>query len=276
MKKRQYNFWSDEEIEKLKNLFNLVKSYNDLAQYFPTHGIESIKSKICKLGFEKTSHRKNHCENLLLQTPEAYYWLGFLLADGGFSIRKMSLTISAKDIEHLHRFREFISSTNNIRKIAGSECYRFSFTNVKVAKELMQRFSISTNKTKNPSDLFSFTTNQDLIFSLIIGFIDGDGSISLAYNKYPQLSVVSYESWINNFIGIFNFLHSMFSITPTNKPPIIRTSRTDLPQDKGNFRDFQIANIVITNRPVMRAMYSKVKELDLPVLERKWSKLEKI
>ncbi|HNC58885.1 MAG TPA: hypothetical protein PLP33_25900 [Leptospiraceae bacterium] len=276
MKKRQYNFWSDEETQKLANLFNKVKSYNELAEHFPTHGIESIKTKICKLRLEKTAHRKNHCENLLEQTPEAYYWLGFLLADGSFSIRKITLTVSAKDIEHMKKFMNFIQSTNSIRKITGSECYRFSFTNVKVIKELINRFSISTNKTKNPSDLFSYTEDQDLLFSLIVGYIDGDGSISLSHEKYPHLNVVGHESWLNNFTKIFAFIHEMFSIKPTNKLPTVRTSSTNLPQDKGNFRDFQIANINITNRPILKAMHHKVKELNLPVLDRKWSKLKNI
>lgn len=51
----------------------------------------------------------NNIHKLLLETEEAYYWAGFLTADGSFSKNfRLSLKLSKKDKSHEYKFRNFI------------------------------------------------------------------------------------------------------------------------------------------------------------------------
>ena len=50
-------------------------------------------------------NKKNDLSGLLEDTPEAYYWIGFLMADGCFSssnrAMKICLSLGIKDFNHL-------------------------------------------------------------------------------------------------------------------------------------------------------------------------------
>jgi len=59
-------------------------------------------------------------ERLLENTPEAYYWIGFLMADGNFDIHgyvnRLTLFLSEKDKEHIQKFSQFIEVPVTTRK----------------------------------------------------------------------------------------------------------------------------------------------------------------
>lgn len=72
------------------------------------------------------AHNAN-LHKLLENSVEAFYWIGFLLADGSFSNGKIRFAI--KDIEQLYKFGDFICYTGAYSECNG--CKRISSMNVK-------------------------------------------------------------------------------------------------------------------------------------------------
>ncbi len=227
--KRAYNLWTQEEIETLKSQY-LNHHYKDLVQFLPNHTRSAIAHKIDELKLKKPQRRKCYLSSLLEETPEAYYWIGFLLADGNFSKnRKISLTIAEKDIEHLHKVQTYVKSENTYYKVGTSNCYRLHMTGVNSVKALIEKFNINSNKTKFPCSLEHMLKYPDLFFSFIIGYIDGDGCVCVRNNS-ANISIVGDVAWIDNFILIFEFVHEYLNVKPTNQIPKKRAVFTKLPQ----------------------------------------------
>lgn len=273
--KRQYNFWFEEEINILKDNY-LSMEYKDLVDLLPNHKIESIKTMIRKLKLRKPQKRKCDLSVLLELNNASCYWLGFLIADATFTHeRRITLTISSKDLDHVDRLKKFLKSTNTGYKVSNSECYRFNFTQVEVVKELINRFNIHSNKTKNPCNLDWFNQYPDLFFSFIIGYLDGDGHVTKnkLYNNY-QIGIVGDKNWLDNFIKMFNFIHGYLNILPTNQIPKINNVFTTLPQSKDIKKEYTLSNFYITNKYMIKAIYQRAVELNLPFMERKLGKLE--
>lgn len=60
---------------------------------------------------------KNNASVLASKTPEAYYWLGFLFADGHFNHKsqRLQIRLCAKDILHLYKLAKFIEFEGEVR-----------------------------------------------------------------------------------------------------------------------------------------------------------------
>lgn len=66
--------------------------------------------------------RSKKLYKLLENSPEAYYWLGFLFADGHFTqSNRLILSLSIKDKEQLEKFIKFIGIQLPI-KIKNNQC----------------------------------------------------------------------------------------------------------------------------------------------------------
>ena len=67
------------------------------------------------------------------------------------------------------------------------------------------KFNISNNKTKNPPDISKYEITEDQLISLIIGFIDGDGSIYVpSYTE--KLRIECHKNWYDNLLFFENCL----------------------------------------------------------------------
>ena len=192
----------------------------------------------------------NKLKNLLNETPEAYYWLGFLLADGHFSkTNRLLVGLSDKDHDHLIKLSNFLGvnpptlSTNK---------QGYGYTNLRVMDVttvaiLKERYSIDSNKTYNPPILDSI--KEDNLFALMIGFIDGDGSIKFQSGRTDcKLSVKCHSNWQN-------LLSFIFKVT-------VRINNAGY------------AYFCISDNEKLRSIYRKVLKLGLPVMERKWSLID--
>lgn len=91
-------------------------------------------------------------ERLLEETPEAYYWMGFLFADGHFDKRNtIHLTISIKDKDHIEKYADFINyPKNNIRYLSTTNSVAVSKSNKDIFLKIIEKFSISQRKSTNP------------------------------------------------------------------------------------------------------------------------------
>lgn len=267
---RPYATWTSDEIQLILDSYQ-THDVNWLAIRLTNHTKMSISRKIANMGLTKPRTRKCSLEPLLSETPEAYYWIGFLMADGHFSDRAVSLTYSAKDIGHVQKLKDFLDADNDHYRVGKSDCYRVKFGDVAVVASLRQRFAISTDKTNTPCDL-SAVHNPELLFALCIGFIDGDGCISATGKKrnYVRLSVVGDRNWLPNFRMMFKALHDFVGVAPTNMTPYLRKSLTSVPQDPEVKREFTTACWHITNRQVLLRIKNEIARLDLPRMSRKW------
>jgi hypothetical protein len=124
------------------------------------------------------SIKQNSLINLLDETPESFYWLGFIIADGSFYKDRFELTLSEKDVEHLKKFASFINFDKELYYRRGTKSYRIQFNNKESLQLVMGKYGISYNKTYNPID-FSILKNYNskLLKAMLIGIIDGDGYI---------------------------------------------------------------------------------------------------
>lgn len=190
--------------------------------------------------------RKSKLSRLLEDSPEKWYWLGFLLADGHFSKNgRIKLTLSNKDSDHLLKFRNFIG-VGNIR--VTNDYSEWHVMDVSTCNIIKAQFSISSVKTYSPPELYTIT--EDQMFCLSIGFIDGDGTIYRQYNRRGScISIKVHSSWLETLQIIF----------PKHKPYI---------QNNG----YAVVNISDTGS--VREYKKRAKDLSLPVLERKWSNID--
>jgi len=191
--------------------------------------------------------KKCELSNLISGKPESFYWLGFLLADGSFDKRgRIKISLAIKDIGHLQKLQTFL----NVENISitenrfGNKYCNLQALDSKVSKVLIERYCISTDKTKNPPNLSQ--CNADELFCISVGFIDGDGHISNLKNRVDfQLQVKCHASWIEN-------LKLMY------------------PNANTRINKSGYALSIISNTEYLKDIKRRAQNLALPLMSRKW------
>lgn len=204
--------WTDSEILDLKNHYpNKPKEW--LESHF-TRTWKAIKDKANKEGIYKIKGNEG-LEILLDNSLQSLYWIGFLLADGHFAnSQRISVELSSKDRTHLENFATYIGTSNlySRERILNDKTYLqdcVSINNIKVVSKIVKAFNISNNKTKNPPDISKYEITEDQLISLIIGFIDGDGSIYVpSYTE--KLRIECHKNWYDNLLFFENLLYKKF------------------------------------------------------------------
>jgi hypothetical protein len=201
--------------------------------------------------------RNANLSNLLQDTPEAYYWIGFLIADGSFSNNnRLSLGISSKDEIAMKKFCSFVDGKYYIEK--EGTIVRFACMDTAIVATLKEKFGIKTNKTYNPP-LLSIP-NDTLFLSFFIGFIDGDGCIQNVYKRQDTAIIIKlHKTWINVLQTISARLYSICDI---KQYPIVKLNTAGY------------ARMNITNGQVVHFLKTKALTFKLPVLLRKWDKID--
>lgn len=252
--------WNDFEINILiDNYKNMIKE--DLIKLLPGRSWESIKLKSNSLLLNRSYDfaRESNLDILMRDETESFYWIGFILADGHISNRnRISLELSIKDIDHLEKFAKYIEC-DNISK--DDVMCRILVQNKDICSKICDKFDISNNKTYRPMKLNEYDFQNKLIFSLIIGFIDGDGCISNLYKRRDcNIRLHLHKSWVNNLIFIENFLYSYFSI---EKSKIYSKIGSD---------GYSI--LTLSDNNIITKIKKECLILKLPIMERKWSKID--
>lgn len=265
--KRSYRTWTELEINYLKENF-FSSPQEELSAALQNRGWQTITSQAYKLGLKRDgfAKKKANLEILLHDNPVTYYWLGFLLADGSFDNRRIHLGVAHKDLSHLKMFLSFVNSTNKLQTLYEGTYHRVKLTNISVVKALKEKFNISSRKTYEPCDIKKII-NPELLFSLIVGFIDGDGSVckNKLSNSYC-VSIVGHMSWLDNFLYIQEFLSTYFNI-PKLALAKIRDVSVKLPQNTHKTQH-KLVNVYFGTK-MARAIKNKADELGLPFLKRK-------
>ena len=109
-------------------------------------------------------------------------------------------------------------------------------------------FDVKHNKTYEPCNISHLT--GDKLFSLIIGFIDGDGSIS----EKGALQIKCHKSWLENM----NFM--IRHLSGDNK-------YCGIVNKEG------LALVILTKIEIMKKTRKRAEMLNLPFLKRKWTRV---
>ena len=252
--------WTDQEINILiANYENMIKE--NLELLLPNRTWDSIKLKANKLFLNRSYDfiRQSNMSILLNDINDSFYWVGFILADGHISNNiKISISLSRKDIEHLQKFVDYVSCSDII--IKDTMC-SISLQNKEVGVDLCNKFNIKSNKTYEPMELKNYYFNKELLFSLIIGFIDGDGCINKVYKRQDcNIRIHLHKSWLNNLIFIENFLYSYFDI---EKNKVYSTIGND-----------GYSTLTISDNNIITKIKKECLRLELPIMNRKWNKID--
>ena len=144
----------------------------------------------------------NKLEKLLDETPETYYWIGYLLADGHIDKNvRIKFTQNNEDKISVEKFAEYIESSCDVKysNKKGYDCAEFSVMNHTLIPQITEKFDIKSNKTYCPpkTEIFEKMDNELLAY-LFIGFVDGDGHIANLHNRKDfNLRIKIHSSWID-------------------------------------------------------------------------------
>ena len=261
--------WTLEEENLLKTVYGFTPK-DELEILFPTKTVSQIWSKASQLKLKKTvsSLLKNgDISKLLEETPESYYWMGFILADGWFvAPGRIGLRLCEKDLNHLQKYACFLGC-KTIHKKKSTSGFRPDKSQYEVSvncnhyyKLIREKFDIKDRKTYNPPDISSVLKNksEDLILSMFIGFCDGDGSIRTITEKAASLMITNHESWELVLIWFSKYIY--------NKSNNIQVSFPHKVSDG--------VILTLNKKSVLSYLKQTGIKLHLPVMTRKWDNIK--
>lgn len=173
----------------------------------------TISKHLKELGIEIINKQNRPKFNInvfdTIDTEEKAYWLGFIFADGYIgstpiredkkSVYNFELSLALKDIEHLEKFKKFISFEKEITK----DSYR---CRLMVANKHFWTILNSYGCVPNKSLTLKFPNciPNDLIRHFIRGYFDGDGCITrhvYVNTVSPAINVLGTSDFLNNIIS---------------------------------------------------------------------------
>lgn len=188
-----------------KSVIQICEDYN-LSPRDLYKGLDYKEPKRKNRKYKKYSWNK---DSFIIDSPEKYYWLGFIAADG--YVQKSGLRIDLKEIDasHLIKFKNFTEyngeikyHTNNLKCKA---CY-LDLHDVNL-KNIFSEYNIVQNKSLSfviPEEKIP----QEFLIDFCRGLIDGDGCIRINNHQQISLSFCSGNKicveQINRILGINN------------------------------------------------------------------------
>lgn len=187
--------WSGDQINYVINAYiHDHITIKELADMFDTSE-ETVRNLLHKNGVKTKSLSERSKEDRprdsnffeVIDTPEKAYWLGFLYADGGISIRKKScslrINLKKEDDEHLKKFLKAIKgekfsikyTTKHTKEKDYYGCY-ININDNKIVTDLIDKGCVPKK-----SLILQFPSEEQvpsfLVSHFLRGYFDGDGSI---------------------------------------------------------------------------------------------------
>jgi len=240
-----YYKWRTDFYTGKKNNTKCIKCFSIKTRFKPEHTLNDMYSI-----------RENSLDELLKETTESFYWLGFLIADGSFSKNAFEISLSEKDKLHLDKFAKFINLTKELKYREKTKSYRIAFSNKKSVPIVMDKYGILKNKTYNPIDFSIFEKySNSLIISMLIGLIDGDGNIQNNHSSNSfTINITSHECWNNFYTRLIKKLKINARIKKYNSRKTVQ-------------------NIIISKKETIDELYNHIIINNIPILERKWKEV---
>lgn len=266
--------WTEEEIQYLKDNLRKLRLWEIAINL--NRKLKSVQHKTFNSGlssqedFIKSTKDRSGItvDENFFETPNLInsYWAGFIAADG--NIRKkgenvLNIQLSSKDINHLRQFMSDIKFNGKLTEyirtnIKGTFGYcNMSIVCKKICDDLKKNFNITCEKTytlKPP-----ILNKNEFNYAYIIGYIDGDGSISYDPKRDRLcLSFVGQENVLCWFLSVLN------DIENTNNYDF----KTIKIKNQGKFGE-----VSVNNKKLYKTL-QYLKTLDVPKLDRKWNKVD--
>ncbi len=197
---------------------------------------------------------------------ENCYWAGFIAADGCIYLKRQQLIVNIQDRDypHLLRFVQDIQSNNKIRRYTqfrfNKESHMVVWTATgipTILEDLKNNFNITERKTLSLSP--PKTSDDNLILSYIIGYIDGDGCVGVRKNKYKDTVYKQRFIDIAGTKSILSWINERF-----NQIFTLKGQRTVRRLNKSRCYGYRI----IGNQA--QDIFNHLSNLNVPKLKRKW------
>lgn len=195
---------------------------------------------------------------LLDQSTTSWYWLGVLLADGSFPDGRLVFSQSDKDANQVLKLAAYIGldasriasydTTTNF----GSSCgKRISFRRVDAVADIKNLLLIKdSSKTASPPDMQQYKLMHDQWLSLIVGLIDGDGSVRLSARTNPKgtIQLRLHSSWNLNLQLLTNLLYR--AVGCSYGPEVVAGQHASVSWNRSAVIDLLNNHVVAHNLPV--------------------------
>jgi hypothetical protein len=200
--------YSDEEVRLWYERYKKLGSTRKVASFFKVSR-PTVKRRFLDLGLKiKADGRKYFFNNDFFDnnSPELFYWAGFIAADGCICKNSMILCLSIKDIEHIKKFKKIINHDGKIhtidqRPVRNSIMASFALSSKDVVNKL-KRFNIGPRKSLT-YNFPHFIVGHEFENHFVRGYIDGDGSFTAKKGSF----MFSVRGTKNFLIILKNILH---------------------------------------------------------------------
>lgn len=268
--------WTSEELELLRTAYpRMTPAEAEVAfnRRFPTiyakalrEGIKLERPKYLGRRHTREYQRTGALSNLLNGSPEAYYWLGFYLADGSIAAGDRRFVMASADREHLEAFSRFVEHPEGPKEMRRSKStatypnrtplYHVTLSDVATCRSLRGFLGVGVQKTYEPPTNLHLLP-MEAFLALLVGFIDGDGCITKSTRSESiSLAIELHPSWGLVLLEIVERATHLGFVLP--QPRVYRRGYVKLS---------------VSNAPFLKKLHQFALEHSLPVLRRKWDKV---
>ena len=257
-----YHDWTDSDLETLKTSY-VSDPKKIVLEKLPKYTWSKIKAKATKCGIKR---RTEHMDQILAdlsillnESNETAYWIGFLLADGHFSkTNRLQFALHPRDKESVFSLSKYLNFAGKFRKT--SKSIGISIMDGFNIPLIKNKYDIHHQKTYYPPKLEVFDNMSDnFFFSMLVGFIDGDGTIqNRKITKVKYLGIKLHSSWLSALSLFLKRISKAVGINLTE--PYI--------DSRGYAQGY------VTNNIHIKFLKGKAIELNIPFMKRKWDKID--
>jgi hypothetical protein len=267
------NKWTKEEEQLLRD--NYTKFVASELAKLVNKTESAVQGRLNKLRLLKGPHKLYSFNNNFFEIPNILnsYWAGFLAADGTIrtNCNQLCLRLCTKDVNHIEEFRNNIKYTGkieskeSIRQLLNYAPKKYFTSEMticgakKAINDLINNFNIGPRKslTLTPPNLIG-----DNRLAYIVGYIDGDGTIRTNEKDRLEFSCVGTKEILYYIKELVDELvpSKYEKWNPKPRQRIDRGNKNHWTYKLTGFRALEFLSIL--------------NKLEVPKLQRKWSKLE--
>lgn len=176
--------WSKEEDDILKKYYN-PENVELVLPLLLRRTRKAIWDHARLLGLSNKLEKRVYKKNVFKTwTEESAYWLGFLYADGSMAkdLHAISLEISKKDLDHISKFRDWVSPGAKIYERTRG---KLTFVNYQISNTIICKrlFNLGLIPNKSMKSNFPKAIPKEYYRHFIRGLSDGDGSVGSYIRK---------------------------------------------------------------------------------------------
>lgn len=268
-------FWCPVELLLVKRLYPAY-ALRDLPSFFADKSKEQIRSKIKYLSLtsRKALKTQSIAHNYFSQDSiESAYWAGFIAADGCVHNEwLLSVGISRSDRDHLVRLAECLGVPDDVRDVVSpgtrvingvqyktKGISRLSVPSTQIIQDLRRIYSITPRKSLTLKSPRIGEKCSRLAF--LAGYIDGDGTICLDCHGHIRIYLIGtrpFLGWVKRLVDGYLVQAGL----PASFPPL-------------PYRESKYTYVYGVTGHKAECLVDHIFDLNLPVLKRKWKKLER-